>query len=148
MNIDSAGVGAFATESLHEPTRNSNVIGAVVEESRPAEPAAGGVVSDRLSGRHDGNARQRPRAKPLTELKNRGVNDIFLVCVDGLKGFPETIEAIYPHTDAALHRASGAGFAEPCAWKQRKLVASALRRIYRAVTAGEAKQNLEEVTLN
>jgi Transposase, Mutator family len=101
MNIDSAGVGAFATESLHEPTRNPNV--------------SGGVVSDRLSGRHDGNARQGPRAKPLTELKNRGVKDIFIVCVVGLKGFPETIEAIYPHTDAALHRASGAGFAELCA---------------------------------
>ncbi len=51
----------------------------------------------------------------LTELKNRGVKDIFIACVDGLKGFPEAIEAIYPQTEvAALHRAPGTGFAELC----------------------------------
>ena len=33
----------------------------------------------------------------VTELKNRGVQDIFIACVDGLKGFPEAIEAVYPH---------------------------------------------------
>jgi len=35
----------------------------------------------------------------LTELKHRGVKDIFIACVDGLKGFPEAIEALYPHTE-------------------------------------------------
>lgn len=34
----------------------------------------------------------------MTELKNRGVQDIFIACVDGLKGFPEAIEAVYPKT--------------------------------------------------
>ena len=49
----------------------------------------------------------------LTELQNRGVKDIFIACVDGLKGFPEAIEVGVPaHRGAALHRASGAGFAE------------------------------------
>jgi putative transposase len=33
----------------------------------------------------------------VTELKNRGVQDIFIACVDGLKGFPEAIETVYPH---------------------------------------------------
>jgi transposase-like protein len=43
-----------------------------------------------------------PRACPqfwlqvVTELKNRGVQDIFIACIDGLKGFPEAIEAVYP----------------------------------------------------
>lgn len=33
---------------------------------------------------------------PISELKNRGVQDIFIACVDGLKGFPEAIETVYP----------------------------------------------------
>ena len=52
----------------------------------------------------------------LTELQNRGVKDILIACVDGLKGFPEAIEAIYPaDRGAALHRARGTGFAQLCA---------------------------------
>src|SRR5205085_8927077 len=38
----------------------------------------------------------------ITELKNRGVRDMFIACVDGLKGFPEAIEAIYPQTQVQL----------------------------------------------
>jgi putative transposase len=38
----------------------------------------------------------------VTELKNRGVADIFIACVDGLKGFPEAIESIYPQTQVQL----------------------------------------------
>lgn len=38
----------------------------------------------------------------LTELKNTGVKDILIACVDGLKGFPEAIETIYPHTEVQL----------------------------------------------
>jgi putative transposase len=38
----------------------------------------------------------------VTELKNRGVQDIFIACVDGLKGFPEAIEAVYPHAAVQL----------------------------------------------
>ena len=45
----------------------------------------------------------------VTELKNRGVQDVFIVCVDGLKGFPEAIEAAFPRTAVQrMHRASGA----------------------------------------
>ena len=45
----------------------------------------------------------------VTELKNRGVSDIFIACVDGLKGFPEAIETVFPQDRrAAMHRAHGA----------------------------------------
>jgi hypothetical protein len=47
----------------------------------------------------------------ITELKNRGVSDVFIACVDGLKGFPEAIEAVFPQTTgAALQGASGQAF--------------------------------------
>jgi putative transposase len=84
----------------------------------------------------------------LTELKNRGVKDIFIACVDGLKGFPEAIEALYPHTEVQLcivHLVRASLNYVP--WKHRKLVAADLRRIDRAATAEEAQQSLEEVTL-
>ena len=35
----------------------------------------------------------------LTDLKNRGVEDILIACIDGLKGFPEAIEVVFPHTE-------------------------------------------------
>ncbi|MDP0216523.1 transposase, partial [Glaesserella parasuis] len=41
-------------------------------------------------------------ANVLTELQNRGLKDIFLACVDGLKGFPEAINAVYPKTKIQL----------------------------------------------
>jgi putative transposase len=81
----------------------------------------------------------------LTELRNRGVEDIFIACVDGLKGFPEAIETVYPKTQVQLcivHlvRAS----LNYVSWKQRKAVAAELRGIYRAPTAEAAEQQLEE----
>ncbi len=80
----------------------------------------------------------------LTELRNRGVNDIFIACVDGLKGFPEAIEAVYPKAQVQLcivHlvRAS----LNYVSWKQRKAVATDLRSIYTAPTAEAAEQALE-----
>src|SRR5216110_303116 len=84
----------------------------------------------------------------LTELKNRGVKDIFIACVDGLKGFPEAIEALYPQTEVQLcivHLVRAALNYVP--WKYRKLVATDLRRIYQAATAEQARQQLEEMIL-
>jgi putative transposase len=80
----------------------------------------------------------------LTELHNRGVEDIFIACVDGLKGFPEAIETVYPRTQVQLcivHlvRAS----LNYVSWKQRRAVAGDLRRMYRAATAQAAEQELE-----
>jgi hypothetical protein len=69
----------------------------------------------------------------LTELRNRGVKDICLACVDGLKGFPQAIESVFPQAQVQLcivHlvRAS----LNYVNWKQRKLVAQDLKAIYRA----------------
>jgi putative transposase len=80
----------------------------------------------------------------LTELKNRGVKDIFIACVDGLKGFPEAIETVYPQAEVQLclvhlTRAS----LNYVNWKERKLVAAGLRQIYRAATAEQAATELE-----
>ena len=81
----------------------------------------------------------------VTELKNRGVQDIFIACVDGLKGFPEAIEAVYPQTAVQLcivhmvrHSLNYVG------WKLRKTVAADLRSIYTAATADEALRRLQE----
>ena len=77
----------------------------------------------------------------LTELKNRGVEDVLIAVVDGLKGFPEAITAVFPDPIVQtcivhLLRHSLAFVAD----KDRKAVAAALKEIYRAVdaTAGEA----------
>jgi putative transposase len=84
----------------------------------------------------------------VTELKNRGVTDIFIACVDGLKGFPEAIEGVFPQTEVQLcivhlvrHSLNYVG------WKQRKEVARDLKTIYTAATDVEAEQRLTEFSL-
>jgi putative transposase len=81
----------------------------------------------------------------LTELRNRGVRDIYLVCVDGLKGFPQAIESIFPNAQVQLcivHlvRAS----MNYVTWKDRKKVVADLKPVYKAVTADEAERQLSE----
>ena len=81
----------------------------------------------------------------VTELKNRGVQDIFIACVDGLKGFPEAIEAVYPRTAVQLcivHMVRHS--LNYVSWKMRKEVAADLKRIYASATADEAEQRLGE----
>lgn len=80
----------------------------------------------------------------VTELNNRGVKDIFVACVDGLKGFPEAIEAVFPRTDVQLclvHLVRHS--TKYVSYKDRKQVAADLKTIYRAATAQEAEANLE-----
>ena len=84
----------------------------------------------------------------VTELKSRGVKDILLACVDGLKGFPEAIESVFPQTQVQLcivhlvrHSLNFVG------WQQRKEVARDLKTIYRAATEAEAEQRLTEFSL-
>jgi len=84
----------------------------------------------------------------VTELKNRGVQDIFIACVDGLKGFPEAIETVFPQTEVQLcivhlvrHSLHYVGS------RQRKEVAADLKIIYGAATAAEAEQRLAEFSL-
>jgi putative transposase len=81
----------------------------------------------------------------LTELKNRGVKDIFIACVDGLKGFPQAIETVFPQAQVQLcivHlvRAS----LSYVSWKERKKVALELKAIYRGASAEAAEQELNE----
>lgn len=81
----------------------------------------------------------------VTELRNRGVQDIFIACVDGLKDFPEAIEAVFPQTLVQLcivHMVRQS--LNYVSWKQRKQVAADLRRIYTAATADEAQLRLSE----
>jgi putative transposase len=84
----------------------------------------------------------------LTDVQNRGAKDFFIACVDGLKGFPEAIEAVYPRTEVQLcivHlvRAS----LNYVNWKQRKEVAGDLRSIYQAGTAADAEIRRDEFAL-
>jgi putative transposase len=79
----------------------------------------------------------------LTELKNRGVKEILIACVDGLKGFPQAIESVFPQAVVQLcivHlvRAS----LNYVNWKERKQVAADLKEIYRAATAVQAEMEL------
>jgi putative transposase len=81
----------------------------------------------------------------LTDLRNRGVKDVFIVCVDGLKGFPQAIQSVYPQAQVQLcmvhmMRAS----LNYVTWKEKRQVAADLKPIYRAMTAAEAEQGLNE----
>jgi putative transposase len=79
----------------------------------------------------------------VTELRNRGVKDIFIACVDGLKGFPEAIEAVFPQTQVQLcivHMVRHS--LNYVAQKQRQAVVDDLKTIYQAPTAEQAEMNL------
>lgn len=81
----------------------------------------------------------------VTELKNRGVQDIFIACVDGLKGFPDAIETVYPKAAVQLcivHMVRNSLNFVP--WKNQKEVAADLKLIYSAVTTDEAELRLAE----
>ena len=80
----------------------------------------------------------------VTELRNRGVQDIFIACVDGLKGFPEAIEAVFPKTQVQLcivHLIRNS--LKYVSHKERKLVAPDLKAIYSAPTAEAAEYELK-----
>jgi putative transposase len=80
----------------------------------------------------------------LTELKNRGVRDILIACVDGLKGFPEAIGNLFPKAEVQLcivHMIRNS--LRYVSWKERKAVARDLRSIYTAPTAEAAGEALE-----
>ena len=81
----------------------------------------------------------------VTELRNRGVQDIFIACVDGLKGFSDAIDAVFPKTVVQLcivHMVRHS--LNYVSWKRRKEVAADLRQIYQSATAEEAELRLGE----
>jgi putative transposase len=80
----------------------------------------------------------------VTELKNRGVQDIFIACVDGLKGFPEAIETVYPKTKVQLcivHMVRHS--LNYVSWKMRREVAADLKSIYACSTIEQAAAALD-----
>ncbi len=80
----------------------------------------------------------------LTELKNRGLQDILIACVDGLKGFPDAINSVYPQTHIQLciiHMVRNS--LKYVAWKDYKAVTSGLKTIYQAPTEEAALMALD-----
>lgn len=81
----------------------------------------------------------------LTELKNRGLKDILIACIDGLKGFPEAINTIYPDTNIQLcivHMVRNN--LKYVSWKDYKAVTADLKKIYQSATEDAALQALDE----
>jgi len=144
-------------------------------QSRPLEPIYGVVYLDALyvKMRHDGRVENRAVyvaigvamdgrkevlglwtsgsegskfwLSVLTELKGRGVKDMLVVCVDGLKGFPQAIETAFPEAQVQLcivHMVRAS--LNYVNWKERKLVAADLKAIYRAATDRQAAKELDE----
>ena len=80
----------------------------------------------------------------ITELQNRGVKDILIACIDGLKGFPEAIQTVFPKTQIQLcivHMVRNSLKLVP--WKDYKAVTTDLKRIYQSVTEEEALVELD-----
>ena len=81
--------------------------------------------------------------KVMSELRNRGVQDALICLVDGLKGFPEAISAVFPQSQiqtCIVHLLRHC--LEYCSWKDRKFVAAELKSIYRAATVNAAAEAL------
>jgi putative transposase len=79
----------------------------------------------------------------LTELRNRGLHDVLIACVDGLKGLPDAIESVYPQTEVQLcivHMVRNS--LKFVSYKERKKIADGLKEIYRAATVEQAEQAL------
>ncbi|WP_192503258.1 IS256 family transposase [Pseudoalteromonas peptidolytica] len=82
--------------------------------------------------------------KVLTELQQRGVEDILIACVDGLKGFPDAINTVFPQTNIQLcivHMVRNS--LKYVSWKDYKAVTAELKRVYRSATEDEALLELE-----
>lgn len=81
----------------------------------------------------------------LTELQNRGLKDVFIACVDGLKGFPDAIKTVYPDAKIQLcivHMVRHS--LKYVSHKDKKQVAAGLKNIYNSLTLAEAEKALEE----
>lgn len=82
----------------------------------------------------------------LTDMQNRGVEDILIACVDGLKGFPEAIETIYPEAQVQLcivHKIRSS--LQYVSWKDRKEFARDLKPVYEAPAKEIAELRLAEL---
>ncbi len=89
-------------------------------------------------------ARHRALTRPNTELKTRGVQDVLVCCVDGLQGFPEAIEAVYPKAwvqTCVVHAIRAALRFVP--YRDKRKVAADLKPIYTAADRDQAWEQLE-----
>ena len=90
--------------------------------------------------------RSKVLAGNLDRLQARGLEDVIIACVDGLKGFPEAIEVVFPKTQVQLcivHMVRNSLRFVP--WKERKEVAGDLKQIYNSATAAEAELELTKL---
>ncbi len=81
------------------------------------------------------------------ELKNRGVEDILVACVDGLKGFPEAIAAVFPKAEiqsCIIHQIRNS--LKYVSWKNQKAFIADLKLVYKAPTLGKAEAELENLS--
>lgn len=81
----------------------------------------------------------------FTELKNRGMNDVLIACVDGLKGLPEAIESVFPQAEVQLcivHMVRNS--LKFVSYKDRKKIAADLKNVYRAATVEQAEEALKD----
>jgi putative transposase len=79
----------------------------------------------------------------LTELQTRGVKDVFITCVDGLTGFPDAINAVFPQTKVQLcivHQVRNS--LKYVSYKERKAIAADLKKIYTSISEEEARKEL------
>lgn len=82
----------------------------------------------------------------LTDLHNRGVKDILIACIDGLKGFPEAIASLYPHTEiqhCIVHQIRNS--LKYVASKNQKIFMADLKCVYKAATLNAAETALDEL---
>ena len=81
----------------------------------------------------------------INEIKNRGVEDIFIACMDGLKGFPEAVNAVFPQTHIQLcivHMVRNS--TKFVSWKERKSICTDLKKIYTAPSEAAGRNALDE----
>lgn len=81
----------------------------------------------------------------ITEIKNRGVDDILIACVDGLKGFPDAINSVFPKAEIQLcivHLVRNS--LRYVSWKEKRELAADLKEVYRAANDEQALQHLED----
>jgi putative transposase len=81
--------------------------------------------------------------KVVTDLQNRGVEDIFIACIDGLTGFEDAIHSVFPKTriqQCIIHQIRNS--LKYVSWKERKAFTADLKTVYRAATREEAEANL------
>ena len=81
----------------------------------------------------------------FTELRNRGLHDVLIACVDGLKGLPEAIESVFPDAEVQLcivHMVRNS--LKFVSYKDRKKIAADLKNVYRAATVEQAEEALKD----